>query len=138
MLVYKGYNEIDDRAGDVAGICALGVALLPSNSDTAWVPVAHFVAAAILLVTLAGFCLLLFRRTKSASQPTPMKLVRNRVYYVCGASILLSIALIGVYYTLLEGTRWLDALKPVFWLESLAIWAFGTSWFVKGEGILAD
>ena len=29
-------------------------------------------------------------------------------------------------------------LNPVFWLESLAIVAFGVSWFVKGEAILKD
>jgi len=28
--------------------------------------------------------------------------------------------------------------KPVFWLEAIAIIAFGISWFVKGEGILED
>ena len=27
--------------------------------------------------------------------------------------------------------------QPVFWLESLAIWAFGISWLVKGEAIQA-
>ena len=26
-------------------------------------------------------------------------------------------------------------MKPVFWLESLALWAFGLAWFVKGEGL---
>ena len=25
----------------------------------------------------------------------------------------------------------LESLRPVFWLESLALWAFGISWFVK-------
>jgi hypothetical protein len=27
---------------------------------------------------------------------------------------------------------------PVFWLEALAIFAFGTSWSTKGEAILRD
>jgi len=27
---------------------------------------------------------------------------------------------------------------PVFWLESLALWAFGISWFVKGETLWKD
>jgi hypothetical protein len=30
------------------------------------------------------------------------------------------------------------AIKPVFWLESLALWAFGISWFVKGETLWRD
>ena len=31
MFVYKGYDGIDDRAGDVAGISALGLALFRSH-----------------------------------------------------------------------------------------------------------
>jgi hypothetical protein len=29
-------------------------------------------------------------------------------------------------------------LNPVFWLESLAVEAFGVSWLTKGETILKD
>ena len=32
----------------------------------------------------------------------------------------------------------LAAFKPVCWLEAAALWAFGVSWFVKGETILTD
>lgn len=138
MFVYKGYCRIDDRAGDLAAVSALGVALFPSNSGTSWVPWVHFIAALCLLVTLACFCIFLFTKTRAGGQRTAMKKRRDRVYYVCGALILACVALIGVYYTLLEGTRWIDDLKPVFWLESTAIWAFGVSWFVKGEGIFGD
>jgi hypothetical protein len=30
------------------------------------------------------------------------------------------------------------AVHPVFWLESLAIEAFGVAWFVKGRTLLTD
>lgn len=29
-------------------------------------------------------------------------------------------------------------MKPVFWLETVALLAFGTSWLVKGELVLKD
>jgi hypothetical protein len=29
-------------------------------------------------------------------------------------------------------------MKPVFWLEAFALWAFGVSWFVKGETLWKD
>ena len=32
----------------------------------------------------------------------------------------------------------LQHLDPVFWLESIALWAFGISWITKGELILKD
>ena len=31
-----------------------------------------------------------------------------------------------------------DKLDPMFWLESLAVVAFGISWLTKGEAILKD
>ena len=30
------------------------------------------------------------------------------------------------------------ALAPVYWLEAIAVVAFGISWLIKGEFILAD
>jgi hypothetical protein len=51
--------------------------------------------------------------------------------------MLLCIALIGFYFMALQGTA-LSALRPVFWLESLALWAFGVSWFIKGETLFKD
>jgi hypothetical protein len=32
----------------------------------------------------------------------------------------------------------INRLDPVFWLESIAIIAFGISWFTKGDGLLKD
>ena len=32
----------------------------------------------------------------------------------------------------------LSDIEPVFWLESLALWAFGISWLVKGGLLLKD
>jgi hypothetical protein len=31
-----------------------------------------------------------------------------------------------------------EAYKPGYWLEALAVLAFGISWFTKGEAILKD
>jgi len=46
---------------------------------------------------------------------------------------------------LLPGFLFKDSLKPfydahklVFWGESVSLWAFGTSWLVKGEFMLKD
>jgi len=30
------------------------------------------------------------------------------------------------------------SIKPVFWLESLALWVFGWAWFIKGETLWKD
>ena len=130
LFAYRGYEPEDDIAGHIACACALGVALFPSTSDHAAIRTVHFVSATSLFVVLAYFSLFLF--TKTSGSPTPRKQLRNLVYRINGVVILASIAAIGLYYGLLQHTS-VASLRPVFWLETVALLAFGSSWFIKGE-----
>lgn len=139
---YRGYERRDDIMGDLACLFAIGVALFPTTpkgdptSTERVIGSVHFGFAAALFLTLAYFCLALFR--KGDPEPTPRKLLRNRVYTICGWIILGCIAGIAlVSLPFLEDSP-VQTLDPVFWLEAIAIWAFGWSWFTKGEGILGD
>ena len=134
LLTYRGYERKDDYAGHLACLFALGVALFP-NSGGDWERVVHFVSAAGLFLVMSYFALFLF--TKTGGSPTTQKRARNRVYIVCGLVMLLCIGLIAVNNLALEDTVVSD-IKPVFWLESLALWSFGVSWFVKGETLWRD
>ncbi len=136
LFTYRGYDRRDDVAGDLACAFALGVALFPASGSPVERAI-HFACAAAMFLALAYFSLFLFTKTKTSGSPTRMKLVRNKVYRACGAAILACIALIALYENALADTA-LARLDPVFWLESLALWAFGISWFVKGETILTD
>jgi hypothetical protein len=131
---YRGYDWHD------ASVCAIGVALFPTPPDTPAKDIGlniHIVFAAVFFLALAYFALVLFRKTHPAVRPTRMKLVRNKVYTVCGYTILVAIALIAAV-RFVPANSPIQDLSPVFWLESLAIVAFGISWFVKGEAILKD
>jgi hypothetical protein len=130
----KTYEPSDNTAGNLACVFALGVALFPTTSDSNVVRTTHFLSAAALFLTLSYFSLYLFTKTKVGATPTPKKETRNKVYVVCGVFMLACIALIAVYNWLFQDTS-IAVIKPVFWLESLALWAFGWSWFVKGEGL---
>ncbi len=163
LFAYKGYEPKDDRAGDFACFCAIGLALFytfpdmgdpsrgigltlpPATAETLeiFIAGAHFVFAASFFLTLAYFSICLF--TKSDREKTPKKLQRNSVYRACGYVMLLALALIALeiliqYLELLpEATlRMIESLDPRFWLESIAMLAFGVSWSVKGEAILKD
>jgi len=62
-------------------------------------------------------------------------------YIACIAAVGLALCiLLIVLYFLLPGdtAARLKTLRPVYWLEAIAIVAFGVSWFVKGESILKD
>ncbi len=164
LFSYKGYEPQDDRAGDFACFCAIGLALFytfpdmgdssrgigltvsPATAETLEkIAVAHFVFAAGFFLTLAYFSLCLFTKSDPDKKPSQEKLQRNIVYRVCGYVILLAIALIALggliqkLELLPEATlSTIVSLDPVFWLESIAIVAFGVSWSVKGEAILRD
>jgi hypothetical protein len=132
-----------DIAGDLAGAFAIGVAIFPTTpsvSATAqqvmigWL---HLLFAACFFLTLAFFAIVLFRKTDPNKKPTRQKQQRNRVYLCCGIAIIACLVLIIVVQFLPSNPR-LQSLHPIFWLETLAIMAFGIAWFVKGETILQD
>lgn len=154
LLAYRGLQRIDDVASNLAGFLALVVAALPTyerplepnatnsvtlfsdafHPDPAVVGRIHFTAAALLFVTLACMSLFLFTRTGQAV-PTPQKRARNVVYVVSGVTIVVAIVAIAfVKLTDVED----DLAGIVFWLEAVAMTAFGLSWLTKSEIILGD
>ena len=135
LFSYRGYERIDNIAGYAACAFAIGVALFPSVSTDIWVERVHFASAALLFLVLAYFSLYLF--TKTGGNKTAMKRNRNKIYQACGVIILVCIALIPIYYWLFEDSS-IAVIKPVFWLETFALWAFGASWLIKGETLLKD
>jgi hypothetical protein len=150
FLICYRYERLDDFFSTIAGASAIGVALFPTAPDgpvtgqQMIIGLAHGLFALFFFGTLAFFALRIFRKSdqKNPMDRTLEKRQRDIVYLVCGIAIcacivlLLLIALIQ----LLSGKPWLQTLHPVLFLESLAIFAFGIAWFVKGGtlGILKD
>jgi hypothetical protein len=162
FLICYRYEHLDDFVSTVAGASAIGVALFPTTPDKATgqqmvIGILHGLFAGIFFGTLAIFALWIFRKTdqKKGKLPpnsqhknangtieiydnrTRRKKQRDIVYLICGITIvvclvlLILIALVQLLF--LSGNPWLQPLHLVLVLESLAIWAFGIAWFVKGE-----
>lgn len=136
LFTYQGYERRDNVAGHLGCLFALGVALFP-NSGASWEKAVHFTSAAGFFLVLFFFSYYLFTKTGPTGVMTRQKRWRNRVYRTCGVAILICIGLIGLYHVLPLNES-LAAIKPVFWLESMALWAFGFSWLVKGETLWRD
>ncbi len=141
LLSYR-YSWQDDIAGDLAGICAIGLALFPTAAAAATpqqrlIGQVHIVLSAGLLLMMAYFALVLFRKTDRREPPTPRKLRRNRLYLLCGLIILVCLALLGLMQVQPVPAS-IRGLHPAFWLQALADWAVGLAWFVKGETLLKD
>jgi hypothetical protein len=145
LFSYKGHENSDDIAGDLGCVFAVGTALFPTAPDGAvdggalFIGHVHLAFAALFFLTLIYFSLFLFTKTDPQKKPTRRKLQRNKVYKACGYTMGICILLIAIYSLFLRTTvPRLELLKPVYWLESLAILAFGISWLTKGETILKD
>ena len=141
LLSYRGHDVIDDVTGDIAAVAAIGVALFPTTpagrltrTDEVFGAM-HIVFAAVFFLSLAFFCLFLFTRTEKA-RPQRRRAQRKGVYLVSGIVILVCLALLVIFGSLLEAQA--RSLHPALWLESVATVAFGVAWLTKGHAILRD
>ena len=145
LFSYKGYESKDDLVGNLACAFAIGVALFPTtpavdpSATQKIIGALHLTFAALFFLTLAYFSLFLFTKTASSKPPSPRKMHRNKIYRICGYTIVASIFCVFLLTVLPQAAQQkLREYNPVFLLESLAVVAFGFSWLIKGETILQD
>jgi hypothetical protein len=156
LIAYVGYDLGDRLVTDLAGVFAVSVALFPTKPTVASPPSVtcqtvaqlssreqvvgdiHLVSAGLMFVFLAWMAIR-FTNTNPQGQPSPQKALRNRIYITC--AIVIIVCLVAAAITSLLP----DSVKAHFpwWLflyEAVAIFAFGVSWFVKGQtfGALKD
>ena len=143
LLVYKGYSKFDDFLANIGAMCALGVAFFPTSVivndcisrgvEPSIQSYLHFASAGILFSIFAAFSLFLF--TRSDKTKTPLKTKENFIYKVCGILITSSIICIFIWIMIAEDNKppGIKNLKPVFWLETIALWSFSASWLTKSK-----
>ena len=147
LITYKGYNWKEQALTFLAGICSIGVALVPTKMNclecklsihtgnggvfsfiagTAW----HFAFAAIFLSCLAIMSLVFFTKGREeaddqqATGNHAQKGKRNIVYKVSGWIMIGSLLILGLYFLIKPD---LGQFPIVFAFEALAVVAFGFS-----------
>ncbi len=150
LFFYKGPKKIDGIIANIAAVAALLVAFFPTDEGALSlckyvstkrvdsVNAIHFTGAAVLFGSFAFFCLYLFTKTGHGHIVTAHKKIRNSIYKTCGIIILICIVLIAVYNLAGNFGAAFSKYKPTLVLESIALFAFGTSWVTKGEMFLKD
>ena len=135
--------EFDNLLSTFASAAAAGVAIFPTagraiaaSTGERVVSALHLLCAGALFVLLGVFAMFRFTKTNPDGDMTPEKVMRNRVYRVCGTLIFGAIGLVIVTLAVKPPAAW----HTLFWLETVCVEAFGVSWLVKGGflGILAD
>ncbi len=157
LISYKGYEldkdtEIisDNVITHIGGIAVLLVIFFPtscidSNNDEIYTmclsedyplfghnskitSTIHFICAGIFLFSMGYMSI--FRFSKGEKQ------MNNKVYKICGYTIWISIGIILIEFIVQKfyaGFYLTD--YDVYFLETIAVFAFGISWLVKGEAI---
>lgn len=135
MFFYRGYDRIDRWSSNLVGFFAVCVAFFPTteHGPLNWPGKVHFFSASCFFVLLAYISLFLF--TRGYGQ-TKKKLARNRIYVACGIVMLACLIAIAVYFRLYDMEY--TGSSFVFWVETIALIAFGISWLTKGGTILPD
>jgi hypothetical protein len=149
LIAYVGYDLGDRLVTDAAGVFAVGVALFPTKPTVASPPSVtcqtvaqlstreqvvgdiHLVFAGLMFVFMAWMAI---RFTNTNKAPYPQKLLRNRIYRIC--AIVIALCLVAIVITIFLPAS-VKALFPwIFLWEALGIFAFGVSWFVKGQTLI--
>jgi hypothetical protein len=142
FLISYRYRRWDSVVATFAGVLVIAVAVLPTapadpTPTQSAVGSVHLLCATLYYLTLAYFSSFIFTRTDPAQgPPTDRKKARNRLYRVCGVVVVGCLALAAVTGMLFDGR--IGQVRPLFWFETVAGLAFGTSWLVKGEFLLTD
>lgn len=149
LVSYKGYETKDNVVSTLAGIFAFGIALLPCTSDVsipcnmrAYISIQligtlHLTMAALFFTTLAYMSYFIF--TMSAGEQTKNKAARNTIYKTCAWVMVGCLIGIVIYMVWLKKSfPVLENYHIVYWLETIALLAFGVSWLTKGEILLKD
>jgi hypothetical protein len=151
---YDGYDDVDRWITNVAGLGAIGAALCPTKPAVPQPSTSQLVAGGFHLffaaVTFVALGLMALRFAKAGQTPPDLPMMERiryglgfgkpaapdrGIYRFCGIMILSCVVLAPVSNLLPASV---NAHWPVlFILEAVAVFAFGVSWFVKGQTIKA-
>lgn len=149
LFCYRGYDRTDNLLTNVAGAAAAAIGLLPMDPEYSEVlverhrdlagtncyvphgPLGFHIYVVALFFGIVSY-LVMFRFTKTDQvQITAAKRDRNRIYLVCGVTMLACFVAIALI-------KWRSAHGSIFVPETGAVLAFAIAWLTKGGAIRPD
>ena len=150
LITYKGYDLLDNCVSTFSGIFGIGLALFPCKVSSCDIgPVGlfqidpqksdklHATFAALFFLLLAINSIFLFTKSKKKTHRTKQKIIRNRIYIVCGCFMIVMMSILIILMNALSEKARNDYFV-VLVIEALMLIAFGISWTIKGETIFKD
>jgi hypothetical protein len=132
LLAYHGRSVFEMVISKIAAISALGVAMFPCGcgGHQEIIPYVHYISATIMFLILVAFCYSFFKRARGKSYTRAV--IRAYIYAVCGITILLAIAAIGLD-TVLNGAISASFTRLTFYCEAVALISFGIAWLTASR-----
>lgn len=148
LIRYKGHGNSsiwknDELLTNIAGIMAIGVALIPVNPEFehekiyslipyhySWLGWVHYAFAALLFAIFALLAINVFTIGQEKNEDLPVSTFNeNHIYRFCGYSIIILMFLIPV-------SEILDAFRySTLVLEAMVLFLFGWAWLIKGRAL---
>lgn len=143
MYLYKGYSQEENIALNLAGLCALGVALFPMTwnyknlcekvlieTPKEGLFSLHGIFAVSLFLCIAFVCIRCNKETLELMQDKKIKAKFNRKYIVYGVFMIVSPVLAWLFTVILQ-----DLSSFTFYAEMFGIWIFAAYWWTKSREI---
>lgn len=145
LITYKGTYRLENWLANLAGFCAAGVAIFPTNAKgyigyqfiniPTWAEtskvfnILHFTFATVLFICFAVFCFVIFQKPDKNKPIDKKKIRRNKTYKICSYIMIVSILAIAF----LSIFKNLDFPYSTLLFESTTLIPFGISWVLKGS-----
>lgn len=132
LILYKGYTWAEDRALDIAGVSAVGIALFPVPQEPA-ISV-HYIFAVTFFICIFYVCIFMSKTTLHLLPPTENKKLFIICYGACSA-VMFGIVIFTIVYSLFISKEAKETHNPhiIFWIEAFGIWAFSAYWYIKSR-----
>jgi hypothetical protein len=138
LVLYKGTSWLEDVVLNLAGACAIGVAIFPMNKTpfvSTWPTWLHFASAALLFVCMWFICRFCAKDTLVYFGSNQAEIDRyTRLYKNYSMAMVAVLAAGGVYGI---NTAFFDRLFPstLFCIEAFGVVVFGAYWVIKSREI---
>lgn len=145
LITYKGNFRLENWLANIAGFCAAGVAIFPTNVNgylgaqfislpssierVKYINVLHYGFATVLFICFALFCYFVFQKPDENENIDIKKTRRNRVYRICSYIMIFSIVAIAF----LSIFKNLNFPYSTLIFETTTLLPFGISWLLKGS-----
>ena len=133
MLAYNGHGSREAWAAKIAATCAVLIAVCPTSEfcgESSLSSKIHGGAAVLLFIILAYFCFGPFRRNTKGHGGKKGR--RAKLYFACGV-VIVGAMVVGVIGKFLLSCEQVAGLDLIYWVEAVALTAFGVAWITAGK-----